>query len=134
MSYEPRWDVDLAHGLEGEALAELALGGARLEVKSDRRAQETGNVYVELFQRRAGTERWRPSGLSVTEAHAWAFVLNTEAGLFVVVRTEALRQLARAIYRGEAPGRKARQMRGTHQTIGVLVKLETLVRVGRMPS
>lgn len=62
--------------------------GKTVEVKRDRRWKDTHNVYVETscyFVKRNG---WFPSGLMVTEASYWAFVLE-EAVLFIP--TDALR-------------------------------------------
>jgi len=77
------FDLDLGYGKDGENLVEeLLTHGRTIEVKRDRRWSETGNIYIEVecwYQR---TNSWEPSGLSVTEAEYWAFVL--EQSVFMV--------------------------------------------------
>ena len=82
------FDIDLSKGKVGEALVEDTLISGTIEVKTDLRWKDTGNIYVETecFYQTSG--QWEPSGLSVTKADWWAFVLN---GFFVLVRTEDLR-------------------------------------------
>lgn len=58
---------------------------ARIEVKHDRRAAETGNVAIETEY------RGRPSGIVTTAADLWAIVVGDEA---VVLPVPALRELA----------------------------------------
>lgn len=57
----------------------------KIEVKTDKKAAETGNVFVELG------DNGQPSGLRVTHADAWVFVLGNE---IVLIRTATLRALA----------------------------------------
>lgn len=83
------FDLDLEFGQEGENFVkELFTEGGTIEVKRDRRWKETGNVYVETECFFTRNNQWAPSGLSVTKAKYWAFVLE-EATL--VVPTDALR-------------------------------------------
>lgn len=71
------WDLDYATGLVGERLVdELLTGNKKVEVKRDMRWAETGNVYIEIQCWYNGTQEWKDSGLVVSQAHYWAFVLN----------------------------------------------------------
>jgi hypothetical protein len=71
------WDLDLTHGQVGEALVnDLLTGGFTVEVKRDRRWAETGNVYIETKCWYNSEDRWKDSGLLVTKADYWAFVLG----------------------------------------------------------
>lgn len=83
MSNLSDFDLDLTFGQEGESLVkELLTGGQTIEVKRDRKWVSTGNVYVEtecFFNR---TNSWGPSGINVTKANYWAFVL--EEGIFIM--------------------------------------------------
>ena len=83
MSNLSSFDLDFKFGQYGETLVEeLLTDGKTVEVKRDRRWKETHNVYVETecyFVKRNG---WFPSGLMVTEASYWAFVLE-DAVLFI---------------------------------------------------
>lgn len=70
------FDVDLRYGQAREdALVQVFLR-SRVEVKSDRQAARTGNVFVEFKQ------KGRPSGLAVTMADWWAFELVGLAGCY----------------------------------------------------
>jgi len=59
------FDLDLAVGQEGEALVEqLLTGGTTVEVKTDLKWKDTGNLYIEYYSRskdRFEMERyWQP--------------------------------------------------------------------------
>jgi len=71
------WDLDLTHGQVGEALVnDLLTGGFTVEVKRDRRWAETGNLYIETYCWYNLEQAWKESGILVTKADYWAFVLN----------------------------------------------------------
>jgi hypothetical protein len=79
------FDLDLSYGQEGEVLVrELLTGGQTIEVKRDRRWKDTGNLYVEIECYYTAIAEWKPSGLRVSQAHYWAFVL--EEGVIMVPR------------------------------------------------
>jgi hypothetical protein len=77
------FDLDFRYGVEGETLVkDLLSGGRTVEVKRDRKWHATNNLYIEVecwYQR---SQSWEPSGLMVTKAEYWAFVL--EAGTLMV--------------------------------------------------
>jgi hypothetical protein len=62
------FDIDLAEGKlrEGVLRKALAANGRLIELKSDKRYKETGNLFVEYRQ------KGRPSGIAVTECQWWA--------------------------------------------------------------
>jgi len=92
------FDLDLAVGHQGEALVEqLLTGGATVEVKTDLKWKETGNLYIETVCWSHNNENWYLSGLSSTKAHYWAFVLE---GATLLVPKEVLKQVVTA--RGRA--------------------------------
>jgi hypothetical protein len=71
------FDLDLTYGHEGESLVnELLTGGKTVEVKRDRKWQVTGNIYIEIACYYQNTKSWQDSGLIVSKASYWAFVLN----------------------------------------------------------
>ena len=83
------FSTDLIFGQEGEKLVqELLTGGYSVEVKTDRRWVDTGNVYVETDCYYQGKRAWGPSGITTTQADYWAFVLE---GLVVLIPVLALR-------------------------------------------
>ena len=72
------FDLDFANGREGEELVEALLtGGKTVEVKRDLRWQDTGNLYIEYTCYYQRTDSWEWSGIMVTKADYWAFVLGT---------------------------------------------------------
>ena len=72
------FDLDLSFGQEGESLVqELLTGGKKVEVKRDRKWHKTGNIYIETECWSNESKSWKHSGLMVTEADYWAFVLET---------------------------------------------------------
>lgn len=83
------FDLDFSYGREGEKLVEqLLTNGKTVEVKRDRRWHQTNNVYIEVECWYVASQSWEPSGLSVTKADYWAFVL--EEGV-VMVPTDYVR-------------------------------------------
>jgi hypothetical protein len=98
MTYEPAFDLDFSRGQVGEKLTGSflqSLEGSRIEVKTDYRVWETGNVYVETWQYRlAGAIDKKPSGINTTEADYWVFASPTGRG-FICIETNALKELIR---------------------------------------
>lgn len=71
------FDLDFSYGREGEKLIEqLLTNGKTVEVKRDRKWHQTNNIYVEIECWYLKSESWELSGLSVTKADYWAFVLE----------------------------------------------------------
>jgi hypothetical protein len=78
-----KFDLDFGYGRKGETLVEeLLTGGRTVEVKRDRKWHVTNNLYIEVECWYMTSQSWEPSGLSVTEASYWAFVL--EQSTFIV--------------------------------------------------
>ena len=72
------FDLDYRFGAAGESLVnELLTGGKTVEVKRDRKWHVTGNLYLEVDCWYRGTESWKPSGIMVSKADYWAFVLKS---------------------------------------------------------
>ena len=83
------FDIDFGYGQEGERLVEeLLTGGHTVEVKRDRRWKDTHNIYIETECYFVNKNGWAPSGLMVTEANYWAFVLES---VILFIPTDALR-------------------------------------------
>lgn len=71
------FDLDFSYGRDGEKLVEqLLTNGKTVEVKRDRKWHQTNNVYVEIECWYMKSQSWELSGLSVTKADYWAFVLE----------------------------------------------------------
>ena len=130
--YEPRFDVDFTRGRVGEELVETFLAdlaGNKVEVKTDYRVNETGNVYVETWQySEPDASDKKQSGINVSEAEYYCFGSPTGDG-FVMVKTSVLKEFIR-----NTNPREARQPISTDETnasIGRLIPLaELLASIG----
>ena len=91
---EPSFDIDWRYGVTagGEALVREICGliddeKVHIEVKRKRRSD--GYFYVELEHDPGRRQAFVPSGLSITTAEVWAFVI-ADCGLVLMTKTEAL--------------------------------------------
>jgi len=94
-SYQPHFDHDFTRGQVGENLVNTflaALEGGTIETKTDSRAWETGNVYIETWQYRGSEENKYQSGINVTKADFWCIATDKANG-FVCISTQALKEV-----------------------------------------
>ena len=65
-----------------------------IEVKTDRKWKETGNIAVEFMS------RGKKSGISITEAKYWAFILDNDSKVegIIILPIDSLKQLSREYY------------------------------------
>lgn len=122
------FDIDLRQGIakEGELGRILSLSGPRIEVKTDYKALETGNVFVEYEQAGPPSFTARPSGVAVTVAEWWVTVLmHRDAVHCVLVNpTDYIKKVGRI-----ALGKGMRARGGDNDLFrGVLVPLGWLLR------
>jgi hypothetical protein len=125
--YNPNWDIDLKFGVEGEhALAGLfaAIDGdsAQVEVKTDRKAIATGNLYVECLQLPSGATEYKPSGVATSNASHWAFKVEF---VTIIVPTKELLWAAR--HKAKRDGLVVGGKNGDNPTKGVLLKLSDIL-------
>lgn len=73
------FDIDLREGQAREDALVHVLLRSKVEVKSDKRCHETGNLFIELRQ------KTNPSGISITEASWWAFEYMPDRWLLLPV-------------------------------------------------
>lgn len=125
-----KFDAAYAVGMEGEAASDelfrTLLGDNTdilVEVKTQPEFHTTGNLYVEYQQ--GGPGNWRRSGIGITEADLWNFVLP-KTGVMLVVPTELVRDEAR---RARDNGRvgEAKHKNDT-PTRGALVRPERFIQ------
>jgi hypothetical protein len=128
-NYEPRFDVDFTRGRVGEELLETFLAdleGKKIEVKTDYRIGETGNVYVETWQySEPDASDKKQSGINVSEAEYYCFGSPTGGG-FVMVKTSVLKEFI-----SNTQPREARQpisSKETKASIGRLIPLNELLK------
>ena len=121
---EPRFDRDYAYGRQGELqinefLEWIAAGNGQVECKRKRYLDLC--FYVETDQKKPGDETWTPSGISVTTAAGWAFVIG-DTGITVLFPTDELRAML------DDPSTLDRQqLRGDYRTRGKVVNLAVLL-------
>jgi hypothetical protein len=109
--------------VQGENLVDTLLtGGKTIEVKTDFKWINTGNLYVETECWYMSTNSWQPSGLSVTKAEYWAFVL---ADSVLMVPTKLLRLAV------EIEGYPISCQIPPNQSRGYLIKPELLLQTNR---
>ena len=126
--YEPRFDVDFTRGRVGEELVETFLAdlaGKKVEVKTDYRVNETGNVYLETWQySQPDASDKKQSGINVSQAEYYCFGSPTGDG-FVMVKTSVLKEFIR-----DTNPRETRQpiaSKETKASIGRLIPLADLL-------
>ena len=125
---EPHFDIDFARGKVGEDLVETFLAdlvGKKIEVKTDYRVSETGNVYVETWQyhKEDASDR-KQSGINITQADYYCFA-SPDASGFVMIKTEALKEIIREQQCVEV--RQTRINPKTNASFGRLVKMSDIL-------
>jgi hypothetical protein len=124
MAGNSSFDLDLKFGVEGESLvSELLTGGKTVEVKRDRKWYKTNNLYIETECYFVGKGDWAPSGLSVTTAYYWAFVLEQSV---MIVPTDVLRFAVQEF------GREITCDIPPNQSKGYLITVENLLTATRL--
>lgn len=125
--WNPHWDLDVPYGEDGERVANEVIGwlfesDPRVEVKRKRRLDDW--IYVELAQDPGGTgTRWRESGLNVTKADLWAFII-ADTGIVLFFPTDLLRW---AVRRTDA-GKSCAETDGNNPTEGRLFRISWLIQ------
>lgn len=119
--YLKEWDEAWEEGDQGELFARWAYNGLRsgaaMEIKTDNRSWQTGNMFIEFECWVCG--RWDPSGIDArhTKAEIWAFVIAGPCVLFAP--TEYVRWVAKKIGKvKELP-----KARSKHPTRGYVVPI-----------
>lgn len=98
---EPRFDIDYRRGLVGENLVGTfleSLGESRIEVKTDYKAHQTGNLYIETHQHLRG--QWVPSGINLSESEYYCFAGGAGIG-FITITKQALLEIVKQAPRTE---------------------------------
>ena len=125
IGYEPDFDIDMKVGAQAELfvanmMESLGVRGS-VEVKYDAQYLNTGNVYLEYQCLRKGN--WKPSGIAITKADFWAFVLGMDTFCFFVA-TKTLKEAGRE--RWKYPKARVGLDRGSHPTRGVILPVDWL--------
>lgn len=118
------FDLDLRFGEDGEALVKRLLTAniETVEVKSDRRWKDTGNLYIETQCWSHNNKCWYQSGVNATKASHWAFNLE---GLIILVEVEKIRN-AISLF-----GREIKCEIPPNYSVGFLITVDDLLRIAR---
>jgi hypothetical protein len=116
------FDLDLKFGVEGENTVANLLSIDTVEVKRDARWKETGNLYIETECWYNSSQSWEPSGLSVSKATHYAFVLE---GMVVILPTDQLKEIT------YSNGRPIECKIEPNPSKGYLIKLSHIVEYQR---
>jgi hypothetical protein len=89
--YEPHFDIDREYGEEGEEIVRrfLRLSKDQIEVKRKRCIDDL--FYVEHEHDPGARGRYRPSGIAITRADYFVYVI-ADTGILVCFPTEFLRE------------------------------------------
>jgi hypothetical protein len=112
------FDIDLKFGKEGEDTVANLLSIETVEVKRDKRWKETGNLYIETECWYNNSQSWEPSGLSVSKATHYSFVLEN---MVVILPTPDLKAIV------EKNGRPIECKIEPNPSKGYLIKLSHMV-------
>ena len=116
---DSNWDIDLRAGEAGESKIADLLSLDTAEVKTDRRWKDTGNLYIETECYYKNSQAWEPSGLQVSKATHWAFVLEDSV---LIVPTFRLREAIHEHHRPITCNIPPNPSRGALITVGTLIE------------
>ena len=118
------WDNDYRDGLVGESLTADIIQTA--EVKTDYQWQKTGNFYIEYECWYNNDNKWKPSGIEVTEANYWSLVMPVRdlKPIVLDIPTSLLKKLCK-----QSP--KAEMNDGANPSKGYLVKVSQIFEAMR---
>ena len=114
MEYNSDFRYDLKVGQVAEQALAAIFEGKKVEVKRDRKASLTGNIFVEY------ESRGKPSGISTSEADYWCFVVEET---FILLTASRLKEIIEPLKGGD------RERRGgdNNTSIGVLIRISDIL-------
>lgn len=126
----PEWNVDLAFGHIGEKiLADLLhLDHSKVEVKYQRLRTQIPRLFVEVEQKPADSENYKPSGLTISTADVWCFIFESSSDVnhppVVIVATWQLREIVERRSRNDLV---AGGSNGNNPTRGYLISVQEIL-------
>ena len=114
------WDIDLRYGQQGEIYVNNLLASPieTVECKRDRRWRETGNLFIETHCYSSQVGTWYESGIRVTRATHWAFILDDNV---LILPTSKIKALLVPL------GHQVSMIRDNYSTKGYLLPIMKLV-------
>lgn len=117
MKHSSSFYYDLDFGEQAEDwVKELLSDGTKVEVKFDRMAHITGNLYVEVYYKD------KASGISVTQANYWIFKIK-EKDYSLIVSTKKLKELCRIVHQTDGLVRGG----DNNTSYGVLIPIKLIL-------
>ena len=115
MNYNNDFRYDLKLGQLGEKLLNEILNNKKIEVKTDYKALNTGNLFIEYQSRN------KPSGISISEADYYCFIISNEQ--LILIETKLLKEKCRLLLNTN------RDVLGgdSNTSKGLLIKLKELI-------
>lgn len=115
------WDIDFSRGQWGESVLQDVI--LTTEVKTDYGWIKTGNLYIETECYYLTHDEFRPSGLSISKASYYSFVLpkKDEQPLVISVPTDLLKEVVKT------KGRKIACTWSDNPSKGYLIKVSDLM-------
>lgn len=119
--YDIRFSRDLERGEVGQKFTEEWLNSGDYEIKTDSKAQETGNLYVEYAQRWLDG-KWKPSGIETSDSDYWIFASPTGKGAIIIHADELKELIAELRYTGSIKtGEQRIVTQDTNGSVGYLI-------------
>jgi len=87
------YDLDFAENAE-KWVKDLFSNGFKVEVKSDRMASKTGNIYIEVYS------RGQKSRISTTQADYWIYRLD-DLDIAIIISTKKLKEIIKFQFNGK---------------------------------
>ena len=109
------YDLDFGEKAE-DWVKELFSDGTKVEVKFDRMAHLTGNLFVEVYS------RGKESGISTTKANYWIFRIQDKS-YALIVNTEKLKELCRIVHQTDGLVRGG----DNNTSYGVLIPIKLIL-------
>lgn len=117
MKHSSSFYYDLDFGEQAEDwVKELFSDGTKVEVKFDRMAHLTGNLFVEVYS------RGKESGISTTKANYWIFRIQDKS-YALIVNTEKLKELCRIVHQTDGLVRGG----DNNTSYGVLIPIKLIL-------
>ena len=119
MEYNSDFRYDLEFGIvEGESWFHNVVSNSKIEVKTDRLTEKTGNVYIEY------ESRGKPSGIATSEADYWVYKVS--GGRAIIIEIKELKSMLKELVKS---GKARMGVKGgdNNTSLGVLVKIKDLI-------
>ena len=117
MKFNSDFKYDLELGEMAETDFHQMLSEKKIEVKYDRKAKDTGNIFIEF------ESRGNPSGISTTQADFWTYYIDDD--FTITISTKKLKEKMKRLLKDK----KAKTIPGgdENSSKGLLIKVQDLV-------